>query len=231
MSELQQQISALGLKVLGILEVDEEDRLPALPDGSIPRQLLLIGNAGPEMWPVFHASAEYNDGRKDPLDRWSEAVAEPLAASFGGTALYPFGGPPHWPFVSWAKRARACHSSPLGMAIHPRYGLWHAYRFVLLLSQGDWLTAEEQPLTAEHPACASCAEKPCLRACPVNAFTGKEYLYKTCAEFLAREPDYPCNAAGCAARRACPVGVEYQYPHAQAAFHTKVFVDVNTSGQ
>lgn len=227
MSDLQQQIAELGLKILGVLEVDEEDRLPALPGGDTARLLLLVGNAGPDMWPVFSASAEYADGNDNPLDRWSQRVTEKLTERFGVTPLFPFGGPPHWPFVTWAQRARACHSSPLGMALHPRYGLWHAYRFALLTNADK----EHLVLSADSSAdsdCVSCTDQPCLSACPVNAFTGSEYLYKTCAEFLAREPDYPCNHLGCAARRACPVGREFLYPPAQAAFHTEVFVRVNT---
>lgn len=228
MSDLQQQVAELGLKILGVLEVDEEDRLPALPGGSVARQLLLIGNAGQEMWPVFSASAEYADGEDNPLDRWSQRVAEQLADVFGVTPLFPFGGPPHWPFVTWAKRARACHSSPLGMALHPRYGLWHAYRFALLTSDTEAVSAEvTADAFASAAPCGGC-EKPCLSVCPVGAFTGQEYLYKTCAAFLAAEPDHPCNHYGCAARRACPVGEEYLYPAAQAAFHTEVFVRVNT---
>ncbi len=228
MSDLQQRVAELGLKILGVLEVDEEERLPALPDGETARQLLLIGNAGPEMWPVFSVSAEYADGTDNPLDRWSQRVAEQLSGEFAVTPLFPFGGPPHWPFVSWAKRARACHSSPLGMALHPRYGLWHAYRFALLTDALPEL-AEHLSETVNDSAadCVDCSQ-PCLSACPVDAFTGQQYLYKTCAEFLASEPNHHCNHFGCAARRACPVGEEYLYPAAQAAFHTEVFVRVNT---
>ncbi|WP_315980713.1 hypothetical protein [Aliamphritea spongicola] len=36
MSDLQQQVAELGLKILGVLEVDEEDRLPALPGDLLP---------------------------------------------------------------------------------------------------------------------------------------------------------------------------------------------------
>ena len=39
---------------------------------------------------------------------------------------------PPWPFLTWARRGGAGHVSPLGLNIHPTYGLWHAYRAALL---------------------------------------------------------------------------------------------------
>ena len=67
-------------------------------------------------------SPEARDGRADPLDRWSRRVVDALAAALGARALYPFDGPPHWPFQRWARRAEAVHVSPLGLLIHPDYG-------------------------------------------------------------------------------------------------------------
>ena len=42
------------------------------------------------------------------------------------SALFPFGGPPHFPFQQWARRAEPVHPSPIGLLIHPIYGLWHS---------------------------------------------------------------------------------------------------------
>ena len=38
-----------------------------------------------------------------------------LAQNLGAVALYPFGGPPYWPFQQWAQRCEPVHPSPLGL--------------------------------------------------------------------------------------------------------------------
>lgn len=58
----------------------------------------------------------------------------PVAEALGATAVYPF-QPPWQPFQRWAMRAEDVQSSPLGILIHPDYGLWHAYRAALLFDR------------------------------------------------------------------------------------------------
>ena len=87
--------------------------------------------AGREGWGAFAASPEAHDGLEHPLDRFSRRVIEALARDLGALALFPFGGPPYWPFQQWARRAEPVHPSPIGLLIHPRYGLWHSYRGAL----------------------------------------------------------------------------------------------------
>ena len=58
-------------------------------------------------------------------------MIEALARDLGALALFPFGGPPFWPFQQWARRSEPVHPSPIGLLIHPRYGLWHSYRGAL----------------------------------------------------------------------------------------------------
>ena len=93
--------------------------------------IVLVGMAGRDGWPAFAASAEARDGADHPLDRWSRRVIDALARDLGAVALYPFGGPPHWPFQQWARRAEPVHPSPIGILIHPAHGLWHSYRGAL----------------------------------------------------------------------------------------------------
>lgn len=176
--------------------------------------VLLVGNAGPAMWQAF--APHQHDG-PDPLNRWTRSVVEPIAAAVGARALYPF-GEPYWPFQHWARRAEALFPSPVGLLIHPQYGLWHAYRAALLLP-------ERLPLSAGAPAenpCAACAEKPCLSACPVGAFSPGGYDVPVCATYLA-SPAATCGTLGCHARNACPVGREWRYPDAQIRFHMTAF--------
>src|SRR5271166_4757675 len=85
----------------------------------------------------------------------------------GPGGVYLFGGPPHFPFQQWVRRAEPVHPSPLGLLIHPIYGLWHSYRGALAFPEALDVPALE---VAPSP-CDSCAEKPCLGACPVGAFS------------------------------------------------------------
>jgi len=178
------------------------------------RTVFLVGNAGPAMWEAF---APHVDGERHPLDRWTKRVVDPIADKFEARAAYPF-GPEAPPFQRWALRAEMLHVSPLGILIHPEYGLWHAWRAALLFA--DRL---RPPPRANAPSpCDSCAEKPCLSACPVGAFTGSAYDVPACAAHIAK-PEASCRSVGCHARNACPVGREWRYAEAQTRFHMAAF--------
>ena len=136
---------------------------------------------------------------------------------FGARPLYPFGAEAP-PFQRWAARAEAVFTSPLGILIHPQFGLWHAYRAALLFAQNVDLPPRSD---ASNP-CESCMEKPCLSACPVNAFNSQGYDLGACADHIAR-PSSDCALTGCHARNACPVGPEWRYHPAQLQFHMAAF--------
>lgn len=197
----------------------EGDGIPPLADGAAVAAVVLLGNTGGSLWPAFSASGEYSDGQPHPLDRWTRRVVDKLARGFGAQALYPFGGPPHWPFQRWAVRAEAVFPSPLGLLVDPRYGLWHAYRAALLFAEPIELP---EPVARKTP-CASCARKPCLSACPVDAFSVRGYDVGACARSISSTAGADCMSNGCRARAACPVGVEYAYPAAQQQFHMAAF--------
>ena len=182
--------------------------------------MLLVGNAGPEMWEAFGRSPEFGT-RPDPLNRWSERVIGALAGEFGAGAAYPFGGPPYRPFIRWAQRAEPVHPSVIGPLIHPEFGLWHAYRGALLFAERLALPARAR----EPRPCDTCRERPCLTACPVDAFHETEgYDVPRCIAHLDAVQGNECLAGGCLARRACPVGADYYYSRPQAEFHMRSFV-------
>jgi len=193
-----------------------------VPDDNVPggpATLVLVGNAGPDMWAAFdRVRGAYGD-RANPLDAWISDVLTGVAASVGATALFPFGGPPHLPFQRWAQRVEPVHPSPVGVLIHPDFGLWHAYRGALAFSQSLELP---QPDTRPSP-CDSCADRPCLSACPVNAFDGETYDVPACVGHITGPDSGDCMGRGCAARRACPIGTDYVYAPAQAGFHMRAF--------
>lgn len=204
-----------GVATISAAEIDEYGLDPEL------NRLALIGNIGSSYWDDFSASPEFADGRPDPLDRWSRRIAEVVAAEFELRALYPFEGPPYFPFQRWANRAEGLAASPLGVLIHPEYGVWHSYRFALLAREID--TAWRAP-EGESP-CLTCVDQPCLRRCPVEAYSTTGFAVDTCAGYLADTPDASCREAGCEARHACPVAPQHAYRPAQSVFHLRAFLD------
>ncbi len=208
---------ASGLTLRGGLVLDEREREGPLA-GS--RTLLLLGFVGSGGWPCFAGSAEAADGRPHPLDRWSRRVVTALGERFGATALFPFEGPPYFPFQAWGARAEPLSPSPLGLFVHPRYGLWHSYRGALAFAEALDLPAREQ----EPSPCESCVGRPCVSACPVGAFSGEGYDVPCCAGWLRSGQGGACLDGGCLARRACPVGQTFTQGPAQAAFHMAAFL-------
>ena len=176
--------------------------------------------AGRSGWGVFAASPEARDGLDHPLDRWSRRVIGRLARDLGATPLFPFGGPPFWPFQQWARRAEPVHPSPIGVLIHPRYGLWHSYRGALGLSEA---LAFPEPSAVPSP-CESCSGRWCLCACPVGAYSAAGYDVAACVGHLKSTVWADCMGFGCRARRACPVGAEHAYGAEQANFLMRAFL-------
>ncbi|MEQ8655214.1 MAG: ferredoxin [Kiloniellales bacterium] len=214
-AEIEARLAAAGLRPRGAFCPDRDDGL-----GPGVAWLLLLGAIGGSVWPAFEKSAEYSDGEANPLDRWSARVIGDLAQSLGGTALYPFGGPPYRPFLRWAQQAEGLTPSPLGMLIHPLHGLWHSYRGALAFAAvpAGWHTGDPSP--SPCPECAA----PCLSACPVGAFTAEGYDVVTCRRHLATEAGTPCMSGGCLARRACPVAPDLAYDREQTDFHMRAFL-------
>jgi ferredoxin len=209
-----------GLIARGGFHPRPDDGVPPMPDGRPAGTLIPVGNAGPAMWRAFTKAPEFEDGRPDPLDRWSRRVIGALAATWRAEALFPFGGPPYWPFVAWAKRAAAVAESPLGILIHPDFGLWHAFRGALAFAGRIDLPARD----ARARPCDSCVGKPCLSACPVGAFTPQGYDVASCVKHISTSAGADCIDLGCRARRACPVGPGYAHEPAQARFHMGAFL-------
>ena len=205
----------------GAFHPSPDDSVPDLPDGGRVGTLVLLGWTGGRQWPSFAASAEARDGRPHPLDRWSRRLIDAVAVALGATALYPFGGPPHHDFQRWALRAEPVARSPVGLLIHPRWGLWHAYRGALGFR-------ERLPLRADGvraSPCTGCVSRPCLSTCPVTAFTeDRGFDIAACTRYLRSSAGARCVSAGCAARLACPVAPPDPYSPAQQAFHMQAFL-------
>ncbi|NKB47859.1 MAG: ferredoxin [Alphaproteobacteria bacterium] len=205
-----------GLMLRGGFHPTPDDGVPG-----DPATLVLVGNAGPDMWNAFtavQAGGCYGDSA-NPLDDWVHEVLSDAAAQLGATPLFPSGGPPHLPFQRWAQRAEAVAPSPLGVLIHPDYGLWHAYRGALAFDE----RLDLPPRDTRPRPCDTCADKPCLATCPVDAFGTDGYNVPICVGHISTPEGADCMDLGCRARRACPVGPDYIYEPTNAAFHMAAF--------
>ena len=242
LTRLNQELAAYGLLLRSGFNFDPGEGAPA-------RAVLLVGHAGAAHWPNFQAwLAQQPAGLADPLDTWSRAVIGAAAAQVGAWAVSP-SDKPYRPFQQWAMRAEGLKPSPLGILMHPEYGLWHAYRGALLFDRALPLP---EPSAKPH-LCDFCADKPCLHACPVRAYSTEGFAYGRCLSHVrgesARLSAFPlsvplratekgnhlaenasrylsgaaCGAAGCLDRNACPVGTAYRYPAAVQAFHMAAF--------
>ncbi len=208
-----------GLRVRGTLN-SVGRTLPSQLDGGSSRSLVLFGAEGGSIWPTFSNSPEYHDEQADPLDRWSRRIGSVLASELGGLALFPFDGPPFHPFISWASESGSVYSSRLGLSLDRRFGLWHAFRFALVL---PYEIDHADPPTDIKPACDTCRDTPCLHSCPVSAFDGEQYDVHTCYQYLRDTPEAACHSTGCIARNACPEGAGQRYPNEQVVFHMRQF--------
>ena len=216
LAEIERSLQEAGLTPRGAFIPAGGDGVPALAADTPARTVVLAGNAGPQMWRAFDAARAVHPMT---LDAWSANVLTGVAARLGARAVFPFERP-YLPFQRWAMRAEACHVSPLGLLIHPDYGLWHGYRGALLFAAA----IELPPPDRRASPCASCADRPCLTACPAGAFNGTAYDVPACARHLPGMPQPDCMDRGCLARHACPIGRDYHYAPAQARFHMQAFL-------
>jgi hypothetical protein len=210
-------IEGAGLVARGALRLSDSERTGALAD---VRTIVLAGFVGRNGWDAFAASAEARDGADHPLDRWSLRVIGALARELDAKALFRFGGPPFWPFQQWARRAEPVHPSPIGLLIHPTYGLWHSYRGALGFREAFDV---HEPMATPSP-CDSCRKRPCLNACPVGAFSPAGYDVAACAGHLEDAAGSDCMDSGCRARRACPVGATHACGSEHASFIMRAFL-------
>lgn len=214
-----------GLRLRGIALFGEDRAGPRLDGGGTARAVVLVGHVGGSMWPAFAAwrLMQADGGGHDPLDNWSKAIIRPIAELAGATTFFP-SDPPYQPFQQWAMRAEGLKSSPLGILIHPQFGLWHGYRAALAFAEWSLQESERSEDAARqhiHP-CDICLDKPCLTHCPVSAVSSETFDVNACRSHLAGDDGkIGCMQSGCVARLACPVGADYAYGLDQARFHMR----------
>jgi len=182
--------------------------------------LVMIGNGGAAFWRHFD---EERPDLSNPMDHWTGQTLSGFADIFGARAIYPFEGPPYYPFQQWAQRCEPVYPSPIGPLIHPKFGLWHAYRCVFLFDEEFDVPA----LESTPSPCDICLEKACLNACPAGVFDNGGYDVPACTTHLKASEGTDCMGFGCVARRACPIGQKFTYAPEQAQFHMEKFLESN----
>lgn len=216
LSSIADAVKPSGLVVRGALNFSDPVTPPLA--GSSAHSIVLVGNAGGEYWDQFQTwHTQQPADTPNPLDTWSRRVLEQAAAPFDGHVIMP-NDKPYAPFQQWAMRAEGLCPSPVGLLIHPVYGLWHAFRGAILL---DTEVLSQSAHELNHP-CDACVGKPCLNSCPVDAFVQGSFAYDRCREHVRSENAGPCRM-GCLARNACPVGADFRYPAPVQAFHQRAF--------
>jgi len=217
--EIATALAANGLILRGGFRFTDGETAPAGPLGAAAKSVLLVGQAGAASWPHFQRwLGEQARDIANPLDTWSREVIGTVAIEFGARAVSP-SDRPYLPFQQWAMRAEGLKPSPLGILMHPTYGLWHAYRGALLFE-------DEIPLPDAHEAihlCDICVEKPCLKSCPVDAYSGQGFAHEACLGHVRSPLGAPCRSGGCLDRNACPYGTSFRYPLEVQAFHMAAF--------
>ncbi|SPH16536.1 hypothetical protein DEA8626_00045 [Defluviimonas aquaemixtae] len=212
LSDLEQLAGPHKLAVFGAFHPDPEDGLGETGT------LVMFGPEEPGFWHHVTQQPEWRDGAPDPMDRWSARVIGQIASGAGGAPLFPFGGPPYHPFYRWALKTGRAWTSPVTLLVHDAAGLMLSYRGAIAVRTR--LALPDPP--AASP-CDSCADRPCLVACPVGALDGAGYDLATCHAFLDTKAGADCLSFGCAVRRACPVSQAYGRLTQQSSYHMGLF--------
>lgn len=220
--EIATALAAHGLILRGGFNFASGETLPTGLSGAAVRSVLLVGQVGAAPWPHFlRWRANQPEAIANPLDTWSREVIGAVAEKFGARAVSP-SDRPYLPFQQWAMRAEGLKPSPLGILMHPQYGLWHAYRGALLFEDE---IALPEPREVIH-LCDACLEKPCLKSCPVDAYSLEGFAYEACLAHVRGQDGEPCRSGGCLDRNACPYGTAHRYPSWVQAFHMASFADL-----
>ncbi|BAV45948.1 ferredoxin [Mesorhizobium loti] len=217
--DIDETLAIHGLVLRGGFNFATDETPPLGLSGALAKSVLLVGQAGAAPWPHFLRWREQQPATiANPLDSWSRQVIGAVAEAFGARAVSP-SDKPYLPFQQWAMRAEGLKPSPLGILMHPQYGLWHAYRGALLFEDEIALPRRGETIHL----CDACVAKPCLKSCPVDAYSRDGFAYQACLAHVRSANGEPCRSGGCLDRNACPYGTEYRYPPDIQAFHMASF--------
>jgi epoxyqueuosine reductase len=212
-----------GLLLQGAIPVADLDDITAaaIEEAKVPlepyRSLVLLGQAGTTFW---DRHAKHHLAEPDPFDRSARKVVanwfDTHHPNASWMAVYP--GDANVPLGTLAERLGWGLGSPIGLTIHPEYGLWVAHRFAFLTDiEFESTVVDPAKVAMDHP-CSTCIDQPCVSACPVAAVSATNgFDVSVCAHH--RISDGSDCRLQCLARNACPVGAEHRYSPAQMHHH------------
>ncbi len=219
LAKIADALAAHGLILRGGFVFDKYEARPPGPSGAPAKSIVLVGQGGGAPWPHFVRWREAQPANlENPFDTWSRDVMDGIARQTGARVISP-SDRPYLPFQQWAMRAEGLKASPLGILMHPEFGLWHAYRGALLFDDEIPVSPVENPIHI----CDLCIGKPCVKACPAEAFTEAGFAHARCLDHVRGADGARCRGTGCIARNACPYGAAYRYPAEAQAFHMAAF--------
>lgn len=193
----------------------------AVKDASGYTQLILLGHGGTALWQAMEAAGARgnvwgNAGGDDPVDSFSRKVVtrylEESPHCRGHRFLFPLEDYAA-PLMALGAHAGWHHPSPFMVGINKAWGSWFAYR-ALVLTDSDFTATK--PEVWGSP-CVSCADKPCMAACPAGAVAHAGFRAESC--FAHRLTPASSCAETCHARTACPVGAQHRYNEVQMRYH------------
>ena len=220
-----------GLNLVAATPVGRYDNQPGVRESSRAsaidphaRSIVVIGNGGGALWTALKAHAARHPRwweRENPFDDFTREVVErdivaPIRASGARcTTVYPFmANRSTLDFIELARVAGIAGPSILGVAVHPLYGPWIAFRAALLLDEE--LDAPGGALGFDP--CPRCTARSCIPACPAGAVSADSGwdIPKCLTHRVEVEAD--C-APRCHARAGCVLGPEHRYPDDELAYH------------
>lgn len=215
LERLGERLAAAGLRRLAVVPVADLDaeladvilaaaRAAGLEPGERSARVVVVGNDGGRFWNLMSPAER---AEPDPIDTYSAARVGSELAALGGDSVLLYPGPCNFSLQALGAACGFGMPSYLGMSIDPSFGTWFAFRAVAVTTVE--LAASVRGVSTD--VCADCVSRDCLAACPADAPgpPGRFDLDACIGYRLAG--DSPC-ASDCLARRACPLGVAWQYP-------------------
>lgn len=200
-------------------------------------QLILFGHGGTDLWKAISQQGEVDEvpSPERPLFKATDPVDDYALRSLGAwfkkqnlchRFLYPLEHealkPSPIPLQALGQLAGWHYPSPMKVGINSTWGLWYAYRAVVLVNSSFPAIEHIEEGTNSQGGvslspCNACSSKPCISACPADALSDGTLRFERCAAFRL-QPHSPC-AQRCLAREACPVAAEHRYSAEQIQYH------------
>jgi hypothetical protein len=214
----RRELEDAGFGLFAALEPETYDAFapPAWHSAAVApgcRSVIVVGNAGKDVWRRLHASQLPLDPR-NPVDTYTRQTFEAALhahAPDSVLALYDSKRDGVYPpMVTCAEHAGLGVPSRLGLLLHPEFGPWMSLRALVFLNER---VPAGRPL--DVAPCDGCPA-PCRAACPADAIDETLALPPCLRSRLWR-----CRST-CDARSACVIGPAHAFPPEQLAHHMKL---------